>query len=168
MARRTRSLIFTGTSATRANFRCAVEGTSTSWWRNPASEMKLSPRFSSPKLLSNMTWLPSDRYSWVLALVSDWIKDFETLRVLLRRFAKTGICSPDCTGYDILWRVEVMKTIHEEKRNLFFGAHATSFKTIVKDVEYLFFVCFVVYCYCIWCISPLHKYLKYAIGLPLS
>ena len=53
--------------------------TCTSWWRNSVSEMGLSPRFWSPKLLSDMTYLLArllSEYSRVLALVSDWIKLF--------------------------------------------------------------------------------------------
>ena len=53
--------------------------TSTSWWRNPASKTGLSTRCSFPKLLSNIAYLLArllSEYSWVLALVSDWIRRF--------------------------------------------------------------------------------------------
>ena len=52
---------------------------STSWWCKPASERGRSLWCSSPKLLSNMMYLLAQllsEYSWVLALVSDWLKRF--------------------------------------------------------------------------------------------
>ena len=55
----------------------SVRGISTSWWRNPASEtseMGLSPRFSSPTLhYCTMLARLRSEYSWVLALLFDWI-----------------------------------------------------------------------------------------------
>ena len=89
-----------------------VGGTSTSWWRNPASWTGLSPQFLSPKLLSNMTHpycamltpLLSE-YPWVLGLIFDWIIRIGTLRlrILQRRFDKNGSCFPN-------WLTEIYST----------------------------------------------------------
>ena len=73
----------------------------------------MSPRFSSPKLLSNMTYLLArlrSGYSWVLALVFDWIKWFGNSSSASTKICQNnGTCCLDWTCHMIMtWSCHVL------------------------------------------------------------